>query len=265
MHVAQAFVWPSSPERAKRALQGSDVAERRAAALALGDMAEATAEPLLRLALGDSDTDVRLSAAKSAVRLRSTSASEAVIPWLSDSDVKVRLAACELIRLRPHSACRAGPGAGLGRSRRRRSAGGCFCDGGQRGARGGGAPARSPRRSVGERAGRNRAGPRAHRRISAAVPLIGKIGDGAPEVRRAVARALGELGDPRASMRSFGASRSGAFGAHRGARGARSPGFGGSGVVHRSAARGSHLARGARGRAHRAGAHRFRCRGAYAD
>ena len=58
-------------------------------------MAEATPSRSCAMALGDSDTDVRLQRCKSAMRLRSTSAFEAVVPWLSDSDVRVRLAACD--------------------------------------------------------------------------------------------------------------------------------------------------------------------------
>ena len=189
-------------------------------------MAEATAEPLLRLALGDSDTDVRLSAAKSAVRLRSTTASEAVIPWLSDSDVKVRLAACELIRYVPTPRAVLALGRVFGDP-----------DGGVRLAAASAMGASGASEAVGPLLGHlddpsvsvrgEIAQALARIGESAAVPLIGKIGDGAPEVRRAVARALGELGDPRASSAlDFGASRSGAFGAHRGARGARSPGLG---------------------------------------
>src|SRR5262245_9959902 len=62
----QAFVWPSAPAKIERALKSSDVAERRAASVQLGEMDERTAAPLLRKALADQDIDVRLRAAKSA-------------------------------------------------------------------------------------------------------------------------------------------------------------------------------------------------------
>ncbi|MET0592353.1 MAG: HEAT repeat domain-containing protein, partial [Polyangiaceae bacterium] len=197
--TASAFVWPSAPAKIARALDSGDVAERRQAAMRLGDLPEKTADPLLVKALGDSDIDVRLHAAKSAVRLRSTAAVDVVIPWLSDADVRARLAACELIRYVPTTRAvlalgrvLSDPDAGvrqlaasaMGASGAQEAVGpllGHLDD-----------PTASVRAEVAQ----------ALARIgdaSAAVPLIGKVGDSAPEVRRAVVRALGELGDARAS------------------------------------------------------------------
>jgi HEAT repeat protein len=151
------------------------------------------------MALGDPDVDVRLRAAKSAIRLRSPAALDVVIPWLSDPDVKVRLAACELIRYVPSSrailalgrvlgdpdaSVRLAAAAAMGASGAPEAVGpllGHLDD-----------PSASVRAEVAQ----------ALARIgdtTAAVPLIGKVGDSAPEVRRAVARALGELGDARAT------------------------------------------------------------------
>jgi HEAT repeat protein len=196
---AHAFVWPSAPAKVERALKSSDVAERRAASVQLGEMDEKTAAPLLRKALVDPDVDVRLRAAKSAIRLRSPAALDVVIPWLSDSDVKVRLAACELIRYvpstraivalgrvlgDPDASVRLAAATAMGASGAPEAVGpllGHLDD-----------PSASVRAEVAQ----------ALARIgdtTAAVPLIGKVGDSAPEVRRAVARALGELGDARAT------------------------------------------------------------------
>jgi HEAT repeat protein len=196
---ARAFVWPSAPAKIERALKSSDVAERRAASMQLGEMDEKTAAPLLRKALADQDVDVRLRAAKSAIRLRSAAALEVVIPWLSDSDVKVRLAACELIRYVPSSRAIVALGRVLGDP-----------DSGVRLAAAAAMGASGAPEAVGPLLGHlddPSASVRAEvaqalARIgdtTAAVPLIGKASDSAPEVRRAVARALGELGDVRAT------------------------------------------------------------------
>jgi HEAT repeat protein len=196
---AAAFVWPSAPAKIARALDSGDVAERRAAALRLGDLPEKTADPLLVKALSDPDLDVRLHAAKSAVRQRSAAAVDVVIPWLSDPNVRARLSACELIRyvptLRavlalgrvlsdPDAGVRQLAASAMGASGAAEAVGpllGHLDD-----------PSASVRAEVAL----------ALARIgdaSAAVPLIGKVGDSAPEVRRAVVRALGELGDARAA------------------------------------------------------------------
>jgi HEAT repeat protein len=196
---AAAFVWPSAPSKIARALESGDVAERRSAAIRLGDLPEKTADTLLVKALGDPDIDVRLHAAKSAVRLRSTTAVDVVIPWLNESDVRVRLAACELIRYvptvravlalgrvlsDPDAGVRQLAASAMGASGAQEAVGpllGHLDD-----------PAASVRVEVAQalaRVGDSRA----------AVPLIGKVGDSAPEVRRAVVRALGELGDQRAA------------------------------------------------------------------
>jgi HEAT repeat protein len=196
---AVAFVWPSAPARIERALKSSDVGERRAASMQLGEMDEKTAAPLLRKALADADVEVRLRAAKSAIRLRSAAALDVVIPWLSDADVRVRLAACELIRYVPSPRAVVALGRVLGDP----DAGVRLAAATAMGASGAAEavgpllghlddPAASVRAEVAQ----------ALARIgdtTAAVPLIGKVSDSAPEVRRAVARALGELGDPRAS------------------------------------------------------------------
>lgn len=193
-----AFVWPSAPAKIARALDSGDVAERRAAALRLGELPEKTADALLVKALGDVDLDVRLHAAKSAVRQRSTAAVDVVIPWLSDADVRARLAACELIRYVPTVRAVVA----LGRVLSDPDAGVRQLAASAMGASG--AP-----EAVGPLLG-HLDDPTANVRAevaqalarigdaSAAVPLIGKIGDSAPEVRRAVVRALGELGDTRA-------------------------------------------------------------------
>ncbi|HEX9294427.1 MAG TPA: HEAT repeat domain-containing protein [Polyangiaceae bacterium] len=206
---AGAFVWPSAPAKVARALQSGDVAERRAAALAIGEMDARTAASLLVKALGDSDVEVRLRAAKSAIRLRSAVALDAVIPWLSDSDVRVRLAACELIRHVPSPRAVVALGRVLGDP-----------DAGVRLAAAAAMGASGASEAVGPLLG-HLDDPSANVRAevaqalahigdpTAAVPLIGKVGDSAPEVRRAVARALGELGDPRAGSALILALRDG--------------------------------------------------------
>jgi HEAT repeat protein len=196
---ARGFVWPTAPAKIARALDSGDVAERRAAALRLGDLPEKTADRLLVKALGDPDTDVRLFAAKAAVRQRSTAAVDVVIPWLSDADVRVRLAACELIRYVPTVRAVLALGRVLSDP-----------DAGVRQLAASAMGASGASEAVGPLLG-HLDDPTVNVRVevaqalarigdaSAAVPLIGKVGDSAPEVRRAVVRALGELGDARAA------------------------------------------------------------------
>jgi HEAT repeat protein len=207
--VSGAFVWPSAPAKIARALESGDVAERRQAAVLLGEMPESAAAPLLVKALGDQDYDVRLRAAKSAIRLRSVAALDTVIPWLSDSDVRIRLAACELIHYVPSAKAVLALGRVLGDP-----------DASVRLAAAGAMGASGATEAVGPLLGHlDDPAPNVRAEVaqalarigdpSAAVPLIGKVSDSAPEVRRAVARSLGELGDPRAASALILALRDG--------------------------------------------------------
>src|SRR5256885_2388020 len=75
--AAKALVGQRPPDNSARALASGDVNARRAASTELGEMDEPTAAPLLTKALTDADVDVRLRAAKSAIRLRSVRALDA--------------------------------------------------------------------------------------------------------------------------------------------------------------------------------------------
>jgi HEAT repeat protein len=197
---ANALVWPDVPQRIDRQLHSPDVATRRLGAAELSKLGLDQAAPLLELALGDSDIDVRLAAADAAMHLRWAPATEKVLPWLGDRDTKLRIRACEVARALPS------PRAVTALSRALSDA-----DAAVRSA---------ASEALGEQASLDAVPPLlgklddsspptriqviralAHLRDKrAVVPLVGKVQDSVSEVRREVARALGDLGDPRASQ-----------------------------------------------------------------
>src|SRR5262249_2355312 len=77
---ANALVWPDVPQRVDRQLHSPDVQTRRQGAAELSKLGVDQAAPLLELALGDTDVDVRLSAADAAMHLRWAPATEKVLP-----------------------------------------------------------------------------------------------------------------------------------------------------------------------------------------
>jgi HEAT repeat protein len=196
---AHAFVWPSAPERVKEKLASTDPEEREAGVVALGTLPKATARPLLLAALADEAPNVRVAAARAAVRFQSREASDVLAGWLSDSESRVRLAAAEAIRAAPTPKAVTALGRvlgdtveevrmaaviTLGRSRSEEAVGlllGHLDD-----------PSPEVRAEVAGALGRLADG-------RAVLPLIGKVQDNVASVRRRVARALGELGDPRAT------------------------------------------------------------------
>jgi HEAT repeat protein len=196
---ASAFVWPSVPERVARALESSDVAERRLAAQRLAELPAGTALKLIGKTLGDPDVEVRLRAAQAAVTLRMPRAGDLVISWLSEGDARLRLAACDVIRAAPTDRSVVALGRVLGDPDAHVRLAAASAMGGSALAE-----AVSPLLghlddpSVEVRAEVARALGRIGD-ARAVVPLIGKVQDSAPEVRRAVARALGALADRRAA------------------------------------------------------------------
>ena len=197
---AQALVWPDVPARVDRALHSPDPGARRAAALELPKLDVEQAIPLIQLALGDGDVEVRLAAADAAIHLRWAPAAEAVLPWLGDREARLRIKACEVARAMPSP--RAVPALARALS---------DADAAVR------APAAE---ALGEQASADAVAPllgklddplppvriqvvRALARLRdgrAVVPLVGKVQDSVSDVRREVARALGDLGDVRASQ-----------------------------------------------------------------
>lgn len=197
---AQALVWPDVPARVNRALHSPDPGARRAAALELPKLDVEQAIPLLQLALGDGDVEVRLAAADAAIHLRWAPATEAVLPWLGNREARLRIKACEVARAMPSP--RAVPALARALS---------DADAAVR------APAAE---ALGEQASADAVAPllgklddplppvriqvvRALARLRdgrAVVPLVGKVQDSVSDVRREVARALGDLGDVRASQ-----------------------------------------------------------------
>ena len=197
---ANALVWPDVPQRIDRQLHSPDVATRRQGAAELSKLGLDQAAPLLELALGDTDVDVRLAAADAAMHLRWAPATEKVLPWLGDRDTHLRIRACEVARALPSP--RAVPA--LSRALSDADA----------------AVRSAASEALGEQASLDAVPPLlgklddpapptriqvvralAHLRDKrAVVPLVGKVQDSVSEVRREVARALGDLGDVRASQ-----------------------------------------------------------------
>ena len=199
--VARALVWPDVPERVERGLGSIDPATRRAAALELATLGAQRATPLLLHALEDADTDVKVAAADSAIRLRVPAATEAVLGWLAGPDPKLRVEACAVARALPNPRAVTALGRALGDAEAQVRA--AAAD--SLGAYAGNPDAASP--LLGKL---DDASPvvravivRSLARLGderAVVPLVGKAQDSVPEVRQAVARALGDLGDARATQ-----------------------------------------------------------------
>lgn len=207
---AQALVWPDVPERIEHALTAQDPIARRVAAHELQTLGPKRGTPLVLLALGDSDVEVRLAAAQSAIRLRIAPATEAVLPWLGDRETRLRIAACDVARALPNPRAVPQLARALGDSDAAVRAAAADALGSQathgairQGPSGDDAvapllgkldDASPPVRIQIARALARLGDPRA------VVPLVGKVQDSVPDVRQAVARALGELGDPRAAQ-----------------------------------------------------------------
>jgi HEAT repeat protein len=197
--TASALVWPDVAERVERDMTAADAATRRSAARELTELGASRGAPLALQALGDTDDEVRLSAADAAIRLRAAGATDAVAAWLNAPDPRVRRKACEVARALPSPRAVMPLGRTLGDSDPDVRAAAADALGHQASADA--VPALLGRlddptpavriQIVGALA---RLGdPRA------VVPLVGKVQDSSPDVREAVARALGDLADRRAS------------------------------------------------------------------
>ena len=196
---AQAFIWPNVPEQIARALQSSDVSERRLGAQRLGELPPELALTLVQKAMADPDVEVRLRVAQAAIALRMAKAGDQVIGWLSEGDARLRLAACDVIRSAPTDRSVVALGRVLGDPDPHVRLAAAAAMGSS------GLPdAVSPLLGhLDDPAPEVRAEvARALGRIGdsrAVVPLVGKVQDSVSDVRRVVARALGELGDKRAA------------------------------------------------------------------
>ena len=189
------------PERIERRLVSPDPLARRSAARELVSLGAARATPLVLRALDDADTEVRIAAAESAMRLRIAAATFAVLPWLGGTVPLLRQEACEVARLLPDPRAVPALSRALGdvETSVRAAAAGAL------GAYAGSSEAVPPllgklddpsatvRVVIAQSLARLGDG-------RAVVPLVGKVQDSVPEVREAIARARGELGDPRATQ-----------------------------------------------------------------
>jgi HEAT repeat protein len=167
--TAAALDWPDTALRVDRGLAARDVVERRQAARDLGKLGAATAGPLVKKAMEDSDVEVRRSALRAAKKNHLVAVQEAAVGWLGDPDAHVRADVCEYFRSLPDKRAVAGLGRALGD--------------GDLGVRAAAASALG-----------------ASRDPDAVPPLLGKLDDPNPAVRLTVVRALGRLGDPRAVL-----------------------------------------------------------------
>lgn len=193
-------MWPNTAERVEHELDSrQDVGARRRAAARLTELPRVVARRLTKKALGDPDTEVRLSAVEAALQLGVRDAGPVVVGWLNDPERRLRLAAAELLRAAPTPRATGALGRVLGDP-----------DPGVRAAAAAALGASRDKDAVMPLLGHlddstpevRKALVEALARLGdkrAVVPLIGKIQDSRPEVRRAVATALGELGDPRAA------------------------------------------------------------------
>lgn len=195
---AQASIWPTAISRTERELASPEVELRRQAVRRLTRLPPKARTRLLERALGDSDVEVRLTAAEVAKGLDDFDIGARVLTWLSDPEPRLRLAAADVLRVRPSDAALLSLGRALSdadpavRTAAARALGesrsadavvallGRLDD-----------PVPDVREAVADALGR--VGDK-----RAVVPLIGKVEDTVPSVRRAVARALGELYDARA-------------------------------------------------------------------
>jgi HEAT repeat protein len=197
---AFALVWPDVPERVERQLASPDPASRRSAARELASLGPSRGEPLILKALGDADSEVRLAAAQSAIRLHVPSATEAALQWLGEREARLRIAACEVAQAIPEPRAVQPLARALGDADPLVRAA-CADALGSQGSPDAVAPLAGklddPAPAVRVQVARALArlgDPRA------VVPLVGKVQDSVPDVRQAVVRALGDLGDPRATQ-----------------------------------------------------------------
>ncbi len=197
---ARALVWPDVPERIERGLLSPDPASRRTAARELSTLGASRATPLVLKAMSDSDVEVRLAGAESAVRLHIAPATDVALQWLGERESRLRIAACDVANAIP--AARAVPplARALGDADPLVRAA-CADSLGAQGSPDAVAPLSGklddPTPAVRAQVARalSKLGD-----PKAVVPLVGKVQDSVPDVRQAVVRALGDLGDPRATQ-----------------------------------------------------------------
>jgi HEAT repeat protein len=170
---AEAAFWPSAVLSVEHDLHSQDSDVRRRAAQTLRDLPASSGARLARVALVDSDVEVRLSALDTCLALGLPGLGELLVPWLTDGERRLRLAAAEGLSESPTA--RALPA--LGRAL---------------------ADADAPVRSAAASALGKSAAP------EAVLALLGHMDDSAPEVRQSVALALGELADARAVVPLIG-------------------------------------------------------------
>lgn len=90
--TAWGFVWPSRVQNMERQLRSMDVATRRKGIAEIRDSYSAILRPLVALALGDSDVEVRRAAGET-VALHQLPLTRPIIDWLSSDEIESRFAA----------------------------------------------------------------------------------------------------------------------------------------------------------------------------
>ncbi len=198
-NAAFALDWPDTADRVERGLLSKDPVKRRESARALEALGPTRATSLILQAMGDPDVDVRLAAARSAVRRHVVAATGLALLWLGERDARLRSSACDVAGAMPESKAVPALARALG-----------DVDPGVRGACVDALGAQASPDAVAPLAGKlDDPAPALRARVAralaklgdarAVVPLLGKVQDSVPEVRQAVVRALGDLGDSRAS------------------------------------------------------------------
>jgi HEAT repeat protein len=198
---ASALVWPDVPERVERHLASPDAVTRRGAARDIATLGAARGGPLALRAFEDSDSEVRIAAAESAIRLRIPEATVAVLPWLGGGVPSLRQEACEVARALPDPHAVPALARALGDAEAPVRVAAASALGAQVG-NGDAVSALLGKLDDGSPAVRIVIAQSLARLgdARAVVPLVGKVQDSVPEVREAVAHALGDLGDTRATQ-----------------------------------------------------------------
>ena len=195
---ASALDWPDGAARTEQDLASPDPARRRDAIRRITHSSKATAAPLVRKALGDADSDVRVQAAEAAAALHLRDVEDLLYPWFGEREAQIKIAAIRYFRALPSP--KATPHLARALS---------DTDVLVRALAAEALSVHPPAEAVPALVAKlDDASIQVRMEVVRALgqigdsrgtlPLVGKVQDSAPEVRAKVAHALSELGDPRA-------------------------------------------------------------------
>lgn len=99
--VAYALEWPDGAARAELDMASTDPARRREAVRRAAHGSKAIGAPLIRKALTDADSDVRVQAADAASVLRLRDVEDLLYPWFGEREAQVKMAAAHYFKALP--------------------------------------------------------------------------------------------------------------------------------------------------------------------